>query len=97
MEQLIASILGMMSTDEADQIRTTLRNEQIAYTPVSHHKDLINLVWDISGYIDAKPTIAFTLYQCTGVGRRNYSTPTGLLFDTYYFYVIIHSSNGAPR
>ena len=29
------------------------------------------------------------LYQCTGVGRRNYSdSPTGLLFDTYYFYVM---------
>ncbi|APS26517.1 WYL domain-containing protein [Weissella cibaria] len=90
MEQLIASILGMMSTDEADQIRTTLRNEQIAYTPVSHHKDLINLVWDISGYIDAKQTIAFTYTNAQGGKKKLFGLPTGLLFDTYYFYVIIH-------
>ena len=90
MEELIASILGMMSTDEADQIRTTLRNEQIAYTPVSHHKDLINLVWDISGYIDAKQTIAFTYTNAQGGKKKLFGLPTGLLFDTYYFYVIIH-------
>lgn len=90
MEQLIVSILGMMSTDEADQIRTTLRNEQIAYTPVTHHKDLINLIWDISGYIDAKQTIAFTYTNAQGRQKKLFGLPTGLLFDTYYFYVIIH-------
>ena len=90
MEQLIVSILGMMSTDEADQIRTTLRNEQIAYTPVTHHKDLINLIWDISGYIDAKQTIAFTYTNAQGGKKKLFGLPTGLLFDTYYFYVIIH-------
>lgn len=90
MKQLVASILGMMSTDEADQIRTTLRNEQIAYTPVTHHKDLINLIWDISGYIDAKQTIAFTYTNAQGRQKKLFGLPTGLLFDTYYFYVIIH-------
>lgn len=90
MEQLIVSILGMMSTDEADQIRTTLRNEQIAYTPVTHHKDLINLIWTISSYIDAKQTIAFTYTNAQGGKKKLFGLPTGLLFDTYYFYVIIH-------
>ena len=90
MEQLIVSILGMMSTDEADQIRTTLRNEQLAYTPVTHHKDLIKLIWDISDYIDTKQTIAFTYNNAQGRKKKLFGLPTGLLFDTYYFYVIIH-------
>lgn len=89
MEQLIAIILGMMSTDEADQIHTTLRNEQLAYTPVAHYKDLIKLICAISGYIDTKQTIAFTYTNAQGGEKKLFGLPTGLLFDTYYFYVII--------
>lgn len=100
MERLINSILTMMSSEEAEQIRVTLRNEQLAYTPVTHQKDLIELIWEISGWIQAQQSVAFTYTNAKDEERHLFGLPTGLLFDSYYFYVIIHfqaTENHAER
>lgn len=100
MTRLIKSILDMMSSEEAEQIRVTLRNEQLAYTPVTHQKDLIKLIWDISGWIQAQQSVAFTYTNAKDEERHLFGLPTGLLFDSYYFYVIIHfqaTENHAER
>ncbi|WP_270275702.1 helix-turn-helix transcriptional regulator [Weissella confusa] len=100
MTRLIKSILDMMSSEEAEQIRVTLRNEQLAYTPVTHHKDLIKLIWDISGWIQAQQSVTFTYTNAKDEERHLFGLPTGLLFDSYYFYVIIHfqaTENHAER
>ncbi|MEE0002936.1 MAG: WYL domain-containing protein [Weissella confusa] len=90
----------MMSSEEAEQIRVTLRNEQLAYTPVTHQKDLIELIWEISGWIQAQQSVAFTYTNAKDEERHLFGLPTGLLFDSYYFYVIIHfqaTENHAER
>lgn len=100
MTRLIKSILDMMSSEEAEQIRVTLRNEQLAYTPVTHQKDLIKLIWEISGWIQAQQSVAFTYTNAKDEERHLFGLPTGLLFDSYYFYVIIHfqaTENHAER
>ncbi|WP_447408708.1 WYL domain-containing protein [Weissella confusa] len=90
----------MMSSEEAEQIRVTLRNEQLAYTPVTHQKDLIKLIWEISSWIQSQQAVTFTYTNAKDEGRHLFGLPTGLLFDSYYFYVIIHfqaTENHAER
>lgn len=87
---IIDSLLDQADLTIQKIISKTIKNELSLYMPVTHQKSLLDLIWLFSQWISDQTTIKFSYVNTKNEIRNLSGLPTGLIFDTYYFYVIIH-------
>lgn len=84
------NLLEQINSDTHQTILQTIKNELSLYVPISHQKPLLELIWSFSKWIKDQTTIQFSYKNSKDEVRNLSGLPTGLIFDTYYFYAIIH-------
>lgn len=87
---IIENLLAQVNSDTHQIISQTIKNELSLYIPISHQRPLLDLIWSFSQWIKEKTTIQFSYKNSKDEVRNLSGLPTGLIFDTYYFYAIIH-------
>lgn len=90
LNSIIENLLEQVNSDTHKIISQTIKNELSLYTPISHQKPLLDLIWSFSQWIKERTTVQFSYENSKGEIRNLSGLPTGLIFDTYYFYAIIH-------
>jgi predicted DNA-binding transcriptional regulator YafY len=84
------SLLDKLSPSARTRVDAVIKNELISYHPVSHEQPLLDLIWAFTVWISDRRPIRFEYTNVAGEDRSLFGLPVGLIFDTYYFYVIIH-------
>lgn len=69
-------------------IKELIMNERFYYIPPRHGKPLIDLLWQINGYILVKDIIEFDYIRKDGVASHRTVKPLSVMFSDYYFYLI---------
>lgn len=69
-------------------IKELIMNERFYYIPPRHGKPLIDLLWQINGYILVKDIIEFDYIRKDGVTSHRTVKPLSVMFSDYYFYLI---------
>ncbi|AVH74927.1 helix-turn-helix transcriptional regulator [Weissella koreensis] len=87
---IIDSLLDQADLNIQQVVSKTIKNELSLYSPVTHQKSLLDLIWLFSQWIKDQTTIKFSYKNSKNEVRHLSGLPTGLIFDTYYFYAIIH-------
>lgn len=69
-------------------IKELIMNERFYYIPPRHGKPLIDLLWQINGYILVKDIIEFDYIRKDGLASHRTVKPLSVMFSDYYFYLI---------
>lgn len=69
-------------------IKELILNERFHYIPPQHGKFVMDLMWDLNGYIFNKEIIKFNYTRKDGVVSEKRVKPLSVMFSEYYFYLI---------
>lgn len=69
-------------------IKELILNERFHYIPPQHGKLVMDLMWDLNGYIFNKEIIKFNYTRKDGVVSEKRVKPLSVMFSEYYFYLI---------
>lgn len=90
LQTLLDTLLHQASQAEQQILKKVIANEAIAYQPVQHQQPLLPRLTQFSQWIATQTTINFTYQNAQNEIRHLNGLPLGIIFDTYYFYVLIH-------
>lgn len=94
LEKLLNKLLGNCFFEDKTLIRQQIRSELANYTEVSHGKELIEAIWEISQAIKEQNVIEIAYTKITESGKVDEKPiirqiePQGILFSEYYFYLV---------
>lgn len=86
MNRLINSLLSLCS--EKATVKELIKNECFYYVPPRHNRDLVDFIWNITLSIKTSSYAEVTYQRQDGKTKQRKLKPLGLVFDTYYFYLI---------
>lgn len=93
MQGLIQSILIQASEADRKAIKDIINNEVHHYTPVSHNKSLLKMIWDICYSIRQQQIIEISYERMDGKESLRNVRPVSVLFSEYYFYLVAYIEN----
>ncbi|MFI3253595.1 MAG: WYL domain-containing protein [Eubacteriales bacterium] len=88
LDVLLEKMLSQVTPTSRELAEKIIKNEQFHYTPVSHGKDLISSIWELSNFITQQELIEISYTRIDGVARKHEIKPVAVMFSEYYFYLI---------
>lgn len=88
---IIDKLLSQLPNNIKSHVDEIMSNELFHYTPVSHEKPLLDIIWDLSHAIRKNKIIRIN--YCSLNKEKAFDRkiePLGLMFSEYYFYLISH-------
>ncbi|WP_245579463.1 WYL domain-containing protein [Halonatronum saccharophilum] len=91
MNQLLDKLILQAEPKEKKHIEEVIANERFHYNPLSHCKDLFEMIWDFSKAIREKRILEVDYIKATSseINRRCLK-PVGIIFSEFYFYLIAY-------
>lgn len=91
LERIINHLLNELSAETSKQLRKSLANELLGYSPLNHQENLLQLVNTFNMYISQRTVLAFSYRKNRGAVVQREGLPVSLFFSEYYFYVLIYN------
>lgn len=88
LNRLIDKLLLQATPDARVNIRDLILKERFHYIPPLHGKTLINIIWEISGYIHNQERIKIGYQKMDGTIIEAHIEPLAIMFSEFYFYLI---------
>lgn len=92
MEGTINKLLSNLCSENKKIVKNSIANELLYYFPVTHHKNLIDFVWEITEAIAKNKIIEFDYQKNNGKKVSCIGAPVSLIFSEYYFYVVVYNT-----
>lgn len=87
-EALIQKLLLQLPEQSRKAVEELIRNEHHYYIALQHGKPLLQLIWELSGFIKQQIIISITYTRHDGTERTHSVKPVGIMFSEFYFYLI---------
>lgn len=91
LEKIINHLMNKLNHYSKKEVQKLIANELLAYYPLKHQENLLQLIWDFSTYIAQKTVLSFTYQKSRGEVVQRKGLPVSLFFSEYYFYVILYN------
>lgn len=88
LNRLLDKLMFQATPCARDNIKEFILNERFNYIPPRHGKTLMDLLWELNGYIFNKDIIEFDYIRKDGIASRRRVKPLSIMFSDYYFYLI---------
>jgi predicted DNA-binding transcriptional regulator YafY len=89
MDDVVESLLDLLSKEEQKEVREIIQNEWFNYQEPTNAKDRIDKIWEISEYIRTQTVIEMDYQNSIADNSKTHKIlPVSLYFDNFYFYVI---------
>lgn len=88
LDGIMKKLKALAPNDAKKQINAIVDNEKHHYVPPRHGKYLLDLIWEISGYIYNARIISFDYTRQDGTRVNRTVEPYAIMFSEYYFYLI---------
>jgi len=91
---ILDKIKANTSSNDRDVLEKLIRKEIYHYAPVyTDNKDLIDLLWKITRYIEQRRFITIDYYKMDRSRTQCTLKPLAVIFSEYYFYLIAYKEN----
>ncbi|MBO5373171.1 MAG: WYL domain-containing protein [Lachnospiraceae bacterium] len=92
---LLRKLKAHTSTEDRRKLDNLIMKEVFWYTSIHFDcNSIIDMVWEITEYIEAKRLITITYHKMDRSLVRRKIKPVSVLFSEYYFYLIAYESEG---
>lgn len=88
---LIYQLIDKLDEKNRLKIKQLIANELLLYQPLSHNKDLIELIWAFSNFIQHNQAIEFSYRKQNGDIVQRTALPVSIFFSEYYFYILCYN------
>ena len=91
-EDLLKSLLGLVSKEEQKEIEMIINSERLNYSPITDEQNRIQKIWEWSEMIRKEKVLEIvykTPYQDTE--REHLICPASLYYDIHYFYIVAYN------
>lgn len=92
---LLDKMLSQVTPSGRALAERIILNERHHYIPVSHGKELISTIWELSNVISRQELTEISYTRKDGLTRKHQIKPVAIMFSEYYFYLIAFMADGS--
>lgn len=81
-------LLSQVVQNDRRTVIKLIESELYQYIPLQHNKKLLELIWEISQFINKQEIISFDYQRQDGKVNNRIVKPVTIMFSEYYFYLI---------
>lgn len=93
--RLIEKLITQISPADRKVAEEIIKNEYFNYVPLTHEKELLSPIWQLSQCITQHKIISFSYQRQDGKQSEKTVKPVSILFSEFYFYLIAFMADGS--
>ncbi|QXA19136.1 WYL domain-containing protein [Streptococcus gordonii] len=89
-EDLLKSLLGLVSKEEQKEIEMIINSERLNYAPITDEQNRIQKIWEWSEMIRKEKVLEIVYKSPYQDKKEHLIFPVSLYYDSHYFYLVVY-------
>ena len=90
-EDLLKSLLGLVSKEEQKEIEMIINSERLNYAPITDEQNRIQKIWEWSEMIRKEKVLEIVYKSSYQDKKEHLIFPVSLYYDIHYFYIVAYN------